>query len=508
MDTNIRKIRFKMLRAKMSTFWREYRRSKAGIVGVLFVGIFVFFAAFGPYLAPYDPNQTMLATPLALPQWVTLVPGYGDLPPTLSYEVQWNDTGSDVFAFEYKPDSGLASLLKRENVSAYSVQYLGHSEKEVEFKMFFNFNYDYRPPNDFRVAFRYRVLNLSEMGYNLELVLAQNDIEGRREYSLWDSNFNPSSPQRSAEYSYVFDTPGLPVGFPKYVNIGSEQISGKRLGFSQSDVFLKEAFSTKGNYVLEFTIRLDPDTKISTCEVQVTDFYLLVSGSVFGLLGTDNRGRDIFSQLLCGTRISFLVGVSVAVLSTGLGLVFGTISGYIGGFVDEALMRTVDFLMCLPALPLLLVVVEMFKRSLWITIFIVILLSWMTLARMIRSQVLSLREASFVEAAIVGGGTKFSNLRKHIIPNVLPLAFSSMILRVPYAIVLESTISFLGLGDPNLISWGRMMNEAMKGAALANDAWWWLFSPGVAIALVCISFVLVNQAFDRIVNPRLRTRVK
>lgn len=506
LETQGRSIRFKVLKIKMLGFWQEYRRSKAGLLGLLFVCGFLLFAIFGPSLAPYDPDETLLATPLALPEWFRMFPEYADLPHSVDFPVQWTGNSTDVFAFRFLEDSELASLLNREEVFVWSVGYAGNLSEEIAFKMFFNFTHNHKPPAAFRFSFRFRVLNLSQMGYNLELTLVRVADDSFTEYSLWDSNFKSSSPERSTEYSYTFGIPGVPPSFPKYVDIGSGQIYDNRLGFQQPDEFLAEAFSSKGHYILEFKFRLNAETPISTCEVQVFDFDFMMQGRVHGLLGTDNRGRDIFSQILYGARISLMVGLLVATLSTSIGVVVGTLSGYIGGITDEFSMRTVDLLMCLPVLPLILIVAEMFGRNLFATVTIIVLLSWMTLARMIRSQVLSLREATFVEAALVAGGTRFTILRQHIFPNVLPLAFSSMILRVPLAILLEATLSFLGLGDPGLFSWGRTMNEAMKGAALANDTWWWLFSPGIAIVLVCLGFVLVSHAFDRIVNPRLRTR--
>jgi peptide/nickel transport system permease protein len=249
-----------------------------------------------------------------------------------------------------------------------------------------------------------------------------------------------------------------------------------------------------------------PTTNASTGEVQIFDFDFHTLGAVYGLLGTDNRGRDIFSRIIYGTRISLEVGLLVACLSTAIGVAAGVASGYFGGAFDEVSMRLVDLMMCLPFFPLLLAFADMFQRNLWIIMFLIVLWGWGGLARIVRSQVLSLREMPFIEAAVATGASKTYILRKHILPNVFPLIFSFLVLAVPGAILTESGLSFLGLGDPTLVTWGRIINEAMNGGALAANAWWWLFAPGVAIVLVCLSFVLVARAFDKIVNPRLRTR--
>lgn len=501
------KIRFKILKTRISGFWNEYKRSKVGILGLFMVAGFVFLAIFGPSLAPYDPKIDMLAAPLAVPQWLTILPQYKDLPPTIYFNVEWTSNLSDIFDFQFKEDSALAAMLGKEKVYVWSVRYTGNSTNEVEFKLSYNFDYNYAPPDSFKCSFKWRVLNLSEAGYNLELALGYYGDQPR-EYSLWDNNFKTAAPKRSTTYSYTFDMPGAPSGYPRYVelNSGLNSLYKGRLDFNDEKSFINEVFSSKGCYALMFYIRLKPKTNVSTFEVQIFDFAFVTRGKTHGLLGTDDRGRDVFSQLLYGTRVSFMVGGLVAVLATSFGVLVGTLSGYFGGFVDELSMRIVDLLMCLPVLPLLLATVDMFGRNLIIAMLIIVFLSWMALARMIRSQVLSLREMAFVEAAVASGCSRLNILAKHIVPNVLPLAFSYMILSVPGAILIEASLSFLGLGDPQLISWGRMMNEAMRGGALAKDAWWWIFTPGIAIVLVCLSFVFVSFAFDRIVNPRLRAR--
>lgn len=469
---------------------------------------FVFLAIFGPSFASYDPTEVMVATPLALPQWVAMQQGYSDFPPSLSFDVQWETNSRDAFDLEFTEDSGLASMLKRETVTVWSARYVGNSSDEVESKSTFNFTFNYRAPEAFKCSFRWRVLNLSEMGYNVELALVRYSGAETQEYSLWDSNSRPGSRERSTEYSYSFDIANRPIGFPRYEELGSgrEYLYKSRLGFIDEPDFLNATFSNKGDYGLVLYVRLLPETSASTCEVQIFDFDFVIHGKIHGLLGTDDLGRDIFSRVIHGARISLMIGLLVAIGGTSIGVLFGIISGYLGGFFDEVSMRTADLLMCLPGLPLLLAAAQMFKANLFVAMFIIVILSWMALARMIRSQVLSLRESAFIEAAIATGGSRFYILRRHILPNVLPLAFSFMVLGVPNAILTEATLSFLGLGDPALVTWGRIMDEAMKGGALAQDAWWWMFTPAIAIVFVCLGFVFVGHAFDHIVNPRLRAR--
>lgn len=500
-------IRIKILRAKILGFWQEYRRSKSGIIGLVMIFGFVFVAVFGPSIAPYNPETEMLAARIALPQWMAMLPGNNNLPPSLSFDVNWTAKSNDAFDFRLEEDGELAEMLNRDMVNVRSILFKGDSAEETGFKTVFNFSYNYESPEAFKCSFRWRVLNLNQTGYNLELCLTRYNENGTKECSLWDSNFNAASPQESEEYLYYFDIPGLPAGFPRYVELGSgrEILYMQRLDFSSEESFLDEIFS-KGDYSLTFYVRVKPESMTSKIEVQIFDFNFRTLGTVHGLLGTDSRGRDIFSRVLYGTRISLIVGLLVATLSTSLGLLVGTISGYLGGIVDEISMRTVDLLLCLPVFPLLIITAQMFNRNLYVAMTLIVLLSWMAGARMIRSQVLTIRERPYVEAAVATGCSSLYILRTHVVPNVLPLVFSYMILTIPSAILIEASLSFLGLGDPTLVTWGRIIQEAMKGGALTSRAWWWLFSPGIAIVLVCIGFVFVSHAFDRIVNPKLKTR--
>jgi len=222
------------------------------------------------------------------------------------------------------------------------------------------------------------------------------------------------------------------------------------------------------------------------------------------LLGTDDRGHDILSQTLLGSRIALLVGFLSAAFSIGIGIVIGLVSGYYGGNVDAVLMRFTDVILVLPALPLLIVFAAMMSPSIWNIIFIIAILGWGGVARVIRSEVLSLKERPFIDSARVTGASKSRIMFKHIAPNVFPLALLYMTFAISGAILYEAALSFIGLGDPTTITWGMMLNYVQHSNAL--EAWWWLLPPGISITLVCLAFFLLGRAFDEIVNPRLRRR--
>lgn len=223
------------------------------------------------------------------------------------------------------------------------------------------------------------------------------------------------------------------------------------------------------------------------------------------ILGTDDMGRDILSQLLWGSRIALLVGFCAAFFSVLIGTIVGLVAGYFGKTIDSVLMRFTDVILVLPGLPLLIIFAAVMGPSIWNLIIIISIVGWSGTARVIRAEVLSLKERPFIDSARVTGAGHARIMFKHIAPNVLPLAFLFMTFAVTGAIISEASLSFIGLGDPTSMSWGIMLfARSHSGATLT--AWWWLIPPGLAITLVCLGFFLMGHAFETIVNPRLRRR--
>lgn len=222
-------------------------------------------------------------------------------------------------------------------------------------------------------------------------------------------------------------------------------------------------------------------------------------------LGTNDIGQDILSEIIFGTRISLTLGLSAATLAVLIGTTIGAIAGYGGGSLDALLMRLADLVLAAPFLPLMIVLAAYLGPSFTNIILVIGLLSWARTARVIRAQMLTLRERDYVQASRALGASHLRVLRRHLLPALVPLCIGEFVLIASNAILIEASLSFLGLGDPTAKSWGTILFYAQARSAFLTGTWrWWVVPPGLLITLTVLGFAFVGYSLEDRFNPRLR----
>lgn len=227
-------------------------------------------------------------------------------------------------------------------------------------------------------------------------------------------------------------------------------------------------------------------------------------------LGTDSFNQDILARVIYGSRVSLAVGLVATAVSMGLGATVGLLSGYWGGVRDEALMRVTDVFLVIPWLALMIVFAAVLPGGPTVTKVIIVIgiTGWSSTARIVRAQVFSLKERSFIERARAIGADDYYIVRKHIFPNVFPLMFANAILTIALSILSESTLSFIGLGPSSstVVTWGNILEDASAAFAIQRELYWWVVVPGLMIVFVVLAFTFIGYALDEILNPKLRKR--
>jgi peptide/nickel transport system permease protein len=221
-------------------------------------------------------------------------------------------------------------------------------------------------------------------------------------------------------------------------------------------------------------------------------------------LGTTSLGRDVFSQILVGTRTALIVGLWAALVATAIGTILGLMAGYLGTRADHIISRIVEVSYSLPFEPLAIILLALLGPSLTTMVFAISLVAWRQPTRVVRNQALTMRDSSFVKAARVAGASRPWIIMRHIAPLCLPVAFVYVPIGFGNAILAEAAISFLGFGDPTVISWGGILRNAFESGAL-DRGWWWVVAPGLCITFGTACMFFVTRPFEEVVNPRLRS---
>jgi peptide/nickel transport system permease protein len=253
-----------------------------------------------------------------------------------------------------------------------------------------------------------------------------------------------------------------------------------------------------GEYVAQVRMALaDPADSVAWVRA-------VAGGTVYGLLGTDGSGRDLAEGLAFGLPVALLIGLTAATVSTAIGTGLGMLSGYKGGRTDLLIQRAADVVNNVPLLPLLIFFVFVFGAQLWLILLLLVAFSWPGLAILVRSMVLGLSGSQEVEAARAIGASSRHILVRHIFPHTAPYVFTQLIFFVPAVILAEAGLSFLGLGDPSLPTWGQILEDGFRTGAVFLGYWWWVVSPGLLIVITAMTFMLLALAMEPIVNPKLR----
>jgi peptide/nickel transport system permease protein len=221
-------------------------------------------------------------------------------------------------------------------------------------------------------------------------------------------------------------------------------------------------------------------------------------------LGLDDGGFDMLSLMMFGTRVSLIVGFAAALVALLIGGAVGILAGFFGGKLDTLLMRLTDYFISIPDIPLMIVVAAVWGRSLRNIILIIGAIYWTSTARVVRAQVKSIRERGYIRRTRVLGASNTRLIVRHVLPQVAPLLVATTVIMVAYAIFAETSIAFLGLGDPSAVSWGLLIENAFSRDAITVGAWWAIVPPGVAVAIVVVSLTMLGTAIEDALNPRLR----
>ena len=500
MSTTRAKVSFALKRLK--DFLKIFVRNKRGMLGLVILISFAILAIAAPVITPYDPisKYPPAGSFLAKPVWYKYLPLGEDITenietiqnpdlntPTSLDQLDFTTNASGSPSLEFVSDIGntekgcAAIVFKREETEAPKVVFTSLT------KTFF-FPYEVAPK---RFVGKMAILVEGTENVPIEISVFVERVGGIR-VDWYSEEFTNTTTRWTSPTPEVDSFVGKAWVYEKF----GSWLDPAELIFSESGDY---------RYGVEILFNDSQEGEKVEATVYIDDFKFTIFGNAFSLLGTDQFGRDVFTQLIYGARISLIVGLLAAFLSTIVGLTVGMVAGYIGKYVDQILMRFTDMLLVVPDTPLYIVLMAVLSPSVWNLVLLIAVIGWTGFARVVRSQVISIKERPFIEAAKAVGSSKFRVIFRHILPNVMSLVYVTLALSVPYAIVSEAWLSWLGLYDPTIMTWGRMLHDA-QGAVEGIRMWWWIVPPGICIAFISLSFILLGYALDEVLNPKLRKR--
>ncbi len=455
--------------ASRSDILRKFRRSKSGMAGVLVLLSLILMTIYAAVAVPLEsfrqwnnPNIWIDLPKSAAPAWTNF--GFG--PKVPEHIVMRQDDAS----ISTSSDAGQTTV-----VHAYTVNYQFDAYPN-DFMLLYSAKYgstqpvvqiDFVRPDGYEFRVYFAPLPPSQQG--------TNEFSGR----LFSTDRSVAGNLRS--YTSLFLYPQDPS--TPQVMIFSDLAEKKVL---------------KGNYTIRETFLLFDQND------SVTSSGVILGGKVYGIIGTDELRRDLSIGILWGAPVALFIGLTVAIAGVIIGLIYGVVAGYKGNRTDEGLMRINDLFYSLPTLPLLVIMSVTIGANLFLITGFLVIFGWVGMAKISRSIALQLKNMPYVEASKLMGQSDLKIIFRHIIPQLLPLTFASIAISVPSAILGEATLSFLGLSDPSIPTWGQILHDANSAGAASRGLWWWIIPPGLMIALTGLAFVLIGNALDSIVNPRSR----
>jgi peptide/nickel transport system permease protein len=504
----------------LRNFLNEFKRYKLGIAGIAIIVFFTLLAVLAPVVTQYNPIYTQgLAAPYSIPSWARAFPQYSSYPVNSqilkgtsltsadlgSWRVRTISPSTGTSTVSYAPGAGGLALTF--NVSESS----GNGGGEATLYLSQTIAYPWSFTCHYSSSIVVTPLSGNLSTSQLNVTESVTSVRGKT-YELL----------APATYTYTGDhftyVKSFTVGSPTSLTVDSDDLYSIYLAtgtftpsnFGQCGI-AQGIFSGPGNVTVSFTVSSSVSAKVLLSRTALN-----IQGRAFGLLGTDNLGRDVWSQFVYGARVSLIVGLVASIMAVLAGTLVGVAAGYLGGLVDEALMRFTDFMLILPFLPFLLIVITIISvgnvpfpyGTEFLIIIVIAVFSWEGIARVIRSQVLSLKTRQFIESSRALGANDGHIIWSHILPNVTGLIYANMALTVPGAILTEAAVTFLGFGDPSVVSWGSMVSDAQAAvtSTVHSFVWWWFLPPGLAIALLSMAFLFFGFALDAVLNPRLRKR--
>lgn len=453
-------------------FFKEFRKDKTGLVGLLVLIFSMLIVIFEPFILTYkeapkrwrDINYWADNPPSAPPVWVNI----------------------------FRRDKATLTKL------LYPISFETNMHNEVlSYKVYFEYEYIYdEPPLD--IIFHALSKGSTGLVWKITRPDGESVIIADNLYQI-NGDLRISAYNDSRNRIFRFYRESVPRLFSRSIDTISTNPMSILFNVKRDDMG-KSFIALKGMY------RFEVSGKFSNDESYFKDPYIVLVGSMSGIMGTDNMKRDIFSGLVAGLKWALFIGIATSFVAVIFGVMYGIVSAYFGGATDGIMQFIYQIFIGIPALPVMIVMSAVFKPSIWTIIAMMIIFSWTGSVMTVRSMAMQMKEETYIEAAHALGAGHFRIIVNHLAPLLLPFSFASMALAVPAAIVYESSLSLLGLGDASIVTWGQILHDAMKGAAVLSGLWWWVVPPGLLIAILGMSFAFLGFALDKILHPKLKVR--